>query len=211
MSFRLYPSSENGLQGIVANSVFSQSSKFSANSQNTIGYQTMLFTKEIELDFSASGTQSVLVGELPLNCMIFSSVCYSAGLIGVDQSGNTLISGNNVNTNLNMSVEGQSNGLTTTVTLNQSLQYPNMVSGEFNPASPTNPFISVLRDDPDSPRNLQLVFTWSGTSTLVNLKGTIMIKVSLQQMDANNVTTDGYPTGGQPSGPVAGSIVFPTI
>tara|TARA_B100001059_G_C17321830_1_gene326992 strand:- start:181 stop:444 length:264 start_codon:yes stop_codon:yes gene_type:complete len=86
-----------------------------------------------------------------------------------------------------------------------------MVSGEFNPVSPTNPFVSVLRDDPESPKNLQLVFNWSGTSTLANLKGTIIVKVSLQQMNPNNVITDGYPTGGQPSGPVDGStIVFPT-
>jgi len=85
-----------------------------------------------------------------------------------------------------------------------------MVSGEFNPSSPTNPFVSVLRDDLKSPKNLQLVFNWSGTSTLANLKGTIMVKVSLQQMDPNNVATDGYPTGGQSSGPVEGSLVFPT-
>ena len=211
MSFAVYPSSVNALQGVVSNALFSTRSEFSVNSQNTIGYQTLLFTKEIDLDFSTSGTQTIRVGELPLNCMIFSSVCYSSGLIGLDPAGNTLVSGDSVNTSLNMSVQGQSNGATTVVTLNQSLQYPNMVSGEFNPSSPTNPFISVLRDDPESPKNLQLVFNWSGTSTLANLKGTIMVKVSLQQMDPNNVTTDGYPTGGQSSGPVEGSLVFPIV
>jgi len=207
MSFQVYTGSLNALQGIVARASYSQSSEFSANSQNTIGYQTLLYNKEVNLDFSSSSTQYLLIGSIPSNTLIYSAVCYSNGLTGTTDSGNIVVSGNIINSDLNMTIEGVSNG-GVSLTLNRSLKYPNMVSGEFNPNNSTNPFTSALRDDPNSPTNLRLMFNWSGTSNLATLTGNIIVKIALQQMDPNNLPSDGYPTGGVRSGPVQGSTLL---
>ena len=210
MSFKIYPGTLNGLQGPVSNAVLSDQSGFSLNSQNTIGYQTLLYEHPLDLTFPSGATQTatVNVGELPTNCLIYSTVCYSEGLTGVTTSGATVVSGDTLNTQLVLKINGLSAGGAATV-LNNDLSYPNMITGELNPAIPTNPFITSLRTDSDYPKVIQLSFLWTGAEQLQSLKGDVIVKVALTQMNPNNLESDGYPTGGVSSGPVEGSIPLP--
>tara|TARA_Y100000389_G_scaffold153081_1_gene153237 strand:- start:970 stop:1602 length:633 start_codon:yes stop_codon:yes gene_type:complete len=208
MSFRIYPSSANSLQGVAAKAELATESEFSINSANTLGYQTLLFTKDINVTLSPNVEGPVLIGKLPKNSMVFNSVCYSEGLLGTDSNGDIAVSGSNTTKSLKMRVEGISTNKLKTEILNGDLQYPDMVTGEFNPTNPTNPFISILREDDESPHNLQLVFKWLvDDNTTLDLSGKITVKVALQQMNPNNLESDGYPTGGIPSGPVPNSTI----
>ena len=208
MNFAVKPGSIGAFQTQPSRSLFSNSSNYSNNSNNTLGYQTMLFEHSLSLSFPTCGASpqvvSVDIGSVPLNCLVFSAVCYSESLTGIGVNGNTLITGNTVNSNLTMTVNSLTNTGTNTI-LNNSLAYPNFVSGEFNPQSSTSPFISILRDSAVS-ASLRLTFSYiPSTEELNTLTGDIIVKVSLQQMDPNNTTADGYPTGGIAAGPVRGS------
>ena len=90
--------------------------------------------------------QAFVLGKLPLNTILFSSVAYSSGLSGIGVNGSVLVTGNASNPNLTLEINALSNTGVKSI-LNKELPYPQMISGEFLPVSTTSPFILSLRSD----------------------------------------------------------------
>ena len=209
-SFSINTASINALQSEVSKAMYSTTSLLSNNCESSIGIQTLTFNKSLDLIFDNSGEISVTIGTIPTNCLIYSTVCYSTGFIGISTTGTVIIDSNNRNSNFRLTVQGKGNGGEVTV-LNDELDYPNMVEGQFNPQSTSSPFITSLSSNIAAPRHLVLHFSYLGTPALVSCKGTIIIRMVLHQMNPNNTISDGYPTGGIDSGPVNYSTPIPSL
>ena len=162
----------NALQGGASVATWSKHSLICDNSNNCLGFQTLTFTTDINLSITPSGETTVLfVEKIPNNCMIYSTVAYSSGLTGTNSSGASVVSGDNVNTSLTMSIQARNSTLQTEI-LNDFLPYPNMVNGEYNPKNPTNPFtLALIGSAATRYDHLILVFRWTGSETLSNLNG----------------------------------------
>ena len=54
-------------------------------------------------------------------------------------------------------------------------------------------------------------FIKTGSSALASLTGTILVRIVIQQTNPNNLSRDGYPTGGVPAGTPPGSTLLPQV
>ena len=212
MNFSTSIAGLNALQGGASVASYSKHSLICDNSNNCIGFQTLTFATDVSILLPPSTDVSVVfTDKIPSNCMIYSTVAYSSGLTGTNASGVPIVSGDNTSTDLTMSIQAQNSSLKTEI-LNDFLQYPNMVSGEYNPKNPTNPFVlALLASNADPYENLKMVFRWTGSETLSILYGRIYVKMVLMQADPNNTARDHYPTGGVEQGPVPGNLPLPSV
>ena len=208
-SFVINTASINALESEVSKALYSTTSLLSNNCESSIGIQTLTFNKSLNIVFDNSAETSVTIGTIPTNCLIYSTVCYSSGFIGISTTG-TVIIDQDRNSNFRLTVQGKGNGGEVTV-LNDELDYPNMFQGQFNPQSTSSPFIASLSSNIAAPRHLVLHFSYLGTPALATCKGTVIIRMVLHQMNPNNTISDGYPTGGIDNGPVINSIPLPSL